>query len=93
MLGHTLHGGLDPDGTGLFTELAESPLIVDIVADPTPASYLILGPSRVAAGEPAPLQIVALDAGGNLATGAASELTLTAPASNSSRPPTPPSNG
>ena len=73
-LGVKLHVGVDLDESGTFVEVADSPLTVNMVAGPKPARYLVLGPSTVSAEDPSSVQVVALDACGNLAPEATAEL-------------------
>ena len=74
-----LHVGLDADGAGVFHELADSPLTINIVAGSEPARYLVLAPTSVEAGAGHSVRIVALDRCGNLAPTTAADLELRAP--------------
>ena len=79
MLGTPIYVGVDANGSGIFVQIADSPLTVNVVADQRPARYLVLAPSTVSAGEVSSVQVVALDACGNLAPGAAAQLSMEAP--------------
>jgi hypothetical protein len=74
--GALLHVGVDRDGCGTFVEIAGSPLRVNVVTDHRPARYIVLAPSVISAEEKADVQVVALDACGNLATAASSHLRM-----------------
>ena len=78
-LGVELHVGVDADGSGTFVEVTDSPLTINLIADARPASYLVLGPSTVSPEDSSAVQVVALDACGNLAPQAAAELCVEAP--------------
>jgi len=78
MMGAPIYVGIDADGSGTFVEIGDSPLRVSIVADHTPARYLVLAPSVVTEAEEQAVQVVALEGCGNLAPAATAQLRIEA---------------